>query len=242
MDDLGHPGQGRAELGHRLHEDRAVARESPFPRSSGSPSSSSPAPPAWPLRSFSAVLVIKDMMMFLCSPSAVGCVGWSAALAGAGCPAPTAQGLPSWGNSELQETLRGLSGAQLSSGPMAAQGWKALPAAFCISQSFSQQNPGTSGQFLHRGGDLFRQCFGMKTNPMVSVQLCLCYGAARMCLPSALRCERCGCRMSCSQGVSWAIYLPCPSGEPPCLAVSIQKITLFFSHLSLPNLLLTRCH
>lgn len=47
---------------------------------------------------------------------------------------------------------------------MAAQGWKALPAAFCISQSFSQQNPSTSGQFLHSGGDLFRQCFGIKTN------------------------------------------------------------------------------
>lgn len=90
--DLGHPGQGRSELGHRLHEDRAVARGTPFPRSSGSPSSSSPAPPAWPLCSFSAVLVIKDMMMFLCSQSAVGCVGWSAALAGGWVPSTHSPG------------------------------------------------------------------------------------------------------------------------------------------------------
>lgn len=90
--DLGHPGQGRSELGHRLHEDRAVERGTPFPRSSGSPSSSSPAPPAWPLCSFSAVLVIKDMMMFLCSQSAVGCVGWSAALAGGWVPSTHSPG------------------------------------------------------------------------------------------------------------------------------------------------------
>lgn len=101
---------------------------------------------------------------------------------------------------------------------MAAWGWKPSLTISKLRSPFALITPaaqaGPCAAVISSGS------FGVKTNPMVSAQLCPRRGAAGMRLPRAPQCERGGCQMSSSWGVPWAVSLPCPSRSPPCPAGS----------------------